>query len=42
MGVIRRGILRRALRRRREERPFIDLRHSALQRRLPREEASRP
>jgi ribosomal protein S4 len=40
--VIRAGVLRRALRRRREERAFIDLRQSALQRRLPKEQASRP
>lgn len=40
--VIRAGILRCALRRRREERSFIDLRHSALQRRLPKEQAARP
>ena len=42
MHVIRAGILRRALRRRRQERPFIDLRHSTLQRRLPKEQATRP
>jgi hypothetical protein len=42
MYTIRLGILRRALRRRRRERAFVDLRHSALQRKLPREQASRP
>jgi len=42
MRVIRAGILRRALRKRREERRYIDLRHSTLQRRLPKEQASRP
>jgi len=42
MRVIRAGILRRALRKRRAERRYIDLRHAALQRRLPKEQASRP
>lgn len=42
MRVIRAGILRCALRRRREERSFLDLRHSALQRRLPKDQATRP
>lgn len=42
MRVIRAGILRRALRRRRGERSFVDLRHSILQRKLPKEQASRP
>lgn len=42
MRVIRAGILRKALRRRRQERLFVDLRHSAIQRRLPKEQASRP
>ncbi len=42
MRVIRAGILRKALRRRREERPFIDLRHPILQRRLPKEQATNP
>jgi len=42
MRVIRAGILRKALRRRREERLFMDLQHSALHRRLPKEQASRP
>jgi hypothetical protein len=41
MYAIRVGILRRALRRRREERAFIDLRRFTLQRRLPREKARR-
>jgi hypothetical protein len=40
--AIRVGILRRALRRRREERAFIDLRRFALQRRLPKEKAGHP
>jgi ribosomal protein S4 len=39
MSIIRTGVLRRALRRRRQERAFIDLRQSALQRRLPKEKA---
>ena len=42
MRIIRAGILRRALRRRRLERPFVDLRHSTIKRRLPKEQASRP
>ena len=42
MYAVRVGILRRALRRRREERLFIDLRRFALQRRLPKEKARRP
>lgn len=42
MYAVRVGILRRALRRRREERAFIDLRRFALQRRLPKEKAGRP
>jgi len=40
--IVRAGILRRALRRRREERLFVDLRQSVLHRRLPKEQASRP
>lgn len=42
MYAVRVGILRRALRCRREERAFIDLRRFALQRRLPKEKATRP
>jgi hypothetical protein len=42
MYAVRVGLLRRALRRRRQERVFIDLRRFALQRRLPREKARRP
>lgn len=42
MRVIRAGVLRRALRKRRRERCYIDLRYAALQRRLPKERASRP
>lgn len=42
MYVVRAGILRRALRRRRKERVYIDLRQSARQRRLPRERALGP
>lgn len=41
MYAARVGILRRALRRRRQERVFIDLRRFAIQRRLPREKARR-
>jgi len=40
--VIRTGILRRALRRRRLERVFVDLHEAAIHRRLPRERASLP
>lgn len=42
MRVARAGILRRALRRRRRERVFVDLRLAALHRRAPRERATRP
>jgi hypothetical protein len=42
LRALRVGVLRRALRRRRNERAFIDLRKSALQRRTPRERALRP
>lgn len=42
MYAVRVGILRRALRRRREERAFIDLRRFARQRRLPKEKSRRP
>ena len=42
MYVVRAGILRRALRRRRKERIYIDLRQSARQRRLPRERSRGP
>lgn len=42
LRMIRFGIMRRALRRRRDERTFVDLRKSVLQRRLPKERASRP
>jgi hypothetical protein len=39
MYAVRRYILRRALRARRKERAFVDLRHALIQRRLPREKA---
>lgn len=42
MYAVHVGILRRALRRRREERAFIDLRQFVLNRRLPRERLSQP
>ena len=42
MRVIRAGILRRALRRRRLESAFVDLKRSALRSRLTKEQAARP